>query len=466
MYHFPFMLHPPEISSPLLASSDSRWISFRGAEPPISAQRRADTLAQVVRYEPEARRRRASLTAPLRNWYQSLCQSHNREARTRLTYGPPQAIICVVILTRRGGAGMAVPCGPRRESASESPRSRTERTALNSRTIRVCELTKRYGDDWSPWRALLRRSKRSRLALDRVSFDVRPRELFVLLGPNGAGKTTLLKVLAGVLAPDGGTALVAGHDVRLAPSHAKAATTLVKSQAWLGALCHLTAQHNLEFQGRLAGVCLGELRRRVQEVLELLRLEHRASSYGWTLSAGELQKLSLAAAFLVRTQVVLLDEPTAHLDPRVTREVRGFIKNTLNGRFGQTIILSTHNMEEAEMLADRVAILHQGRVVAVGSPRSLIAEVETKDVLNVRVLGYYPDVTSCLEAVPHIDHVTCRILDAASGRAVLRIRVRGDAEARASVPYLLASLGLHITAVQPARPSLEDVFIMKTKVSP
>lgn len=202
-------------------------------------------------------------------------------------------------------------------------------------------------------------------ALRGVSFEVRRGEIFGLIGPNGAGKTTLIKVLTTLTRPDSGRALIGGVDVLRSKREVKSLIGVVPQENNLDR--DLSVYENLLIYGMLHKV--KDLRKRIKEVLEGVGLFERRSSLVQHLSGGMQRRLVLARALLPDPEVLFLDEPTTGLDPHMRRYIWELIKKAKNG--GKTIILTTHYIEEAESLCDRVAIIHEGRIIALGTPREL-----------------------------------------------------------------------------------------------
>ncbi len=208
-------------------------------------------------------------------------------------------------------------------------------------------------------------------ALNGVSLRVGAGEIFAYLGPNGAGKTTTIRILTGLCAPDGGRALVGGVDVVAQPTVAKALCGVVSQAVNLDQ--ELTVAENLDIHGRLFGMPPGLRERRARESLERLDVADRADSPVRELSGGYKRRVMIARALMHEPRVLLLDEPTVGLDPAVRRRLWAAIKRIRET--GATILLTTHYIEEAEFLADRVAFLDAGRVVALGAPRELMARL-------------------------------------------------------------------------------------------
>jgi ABC-2 type transport system ATP-binding protein len=202
-------------------------------------------------------------------------------------------------------------------------------------------------------------------AVDHISFTVAPGEIFGFLGPNGAGKTTTIKMLTGQLMPSGGTARVLGYDVvkERPPLQAKIGVVFEHQNLYE----RLTGRDNLTFSARLYGVD----GTRVNDVLARLGMIDYARKKVKTYSNGMKQRLMIARALLHRPQLLFLDEPTRGLDPNVARDIRAFIAELAEQ--GVTIFLTTHYMEEADRLSDRVAILHRGRMIALDTPEAVKA---------------------------------------------------------------------------------------------
>ena len=230
--------------------------------------------------------------------------------------------------------------------------------------IEAVELTRRFG---------------ARLAVDGVSLQVRAGELLALLGPNGAGKTTTVRMLAGLLAPSRGRVTVAGHDATLDPGAVRSRVGLVTDTPGLHP--HTTAPAYLTFFGQLYGLDGAPLRRRVDELLSSFALDEHRRERMVGFSKGMQQKVALARALLHDPPILFLDEPTAGLDPLAARAVRELIVDLKQDRRG--MVLCTHDLDEAERLADQVAIICDGRLVACDTPAALRAGAS--EVVGVRV---------------------------------------------------------------------------------
>ena len=214
------------------------------------------------------------------------------------------------------------------------------------------------------------------LAVDHVTFDVRPGEIFGLLGPNGAGKTTCLRVLSTVLKPTSGIALVAGYDVSTQPAEVRARIGFMSANT--GIYDRMTAWEMVEYFGRLYGMDETRLQNRLEELFETLQMQEIRDLLGSKMSTGMKQKVSIARTIIHDPPVIIFDEPTSGLDVLVARAVCQTIKSLRDQ--GKCIILSTHIMREVEKLCDRVAVIHRGRILAIGTLDDLAAEFGQTDM--------------------------------------------------------------------------------------
>jgi ABC-2 type transport system ATP-binding protein len=289
-------------------------------------------------------------------------------------------------------------------------------------------------------------------AVDKLNLDVWAGEIFGLLGPNGAGKTTAAGMLTTRVIPTSGRAFLAGIDVRARPALAKQLSGTVSQQNTLDR--QLTVWENLYFHGRLFGIKAKESRRIANDLLEQFQLSKWAKASVYALSGGMAQRLMVARAIFHRPSVLFLDEPTAGLDPQ-SRLALWDLLGDLH-REGQTIMLSTHHMEEAERLCQRVAIIDHGRVLALDTPAALKQAVGADTIVTVRTKD---DVNQL-----------ARVL-AADVEGVTRTRVTGDRlelhvqGADGLVPRIVLAAehgGFALVDVSVAEPSLETVFISLT----
>jgi len=315
--------------------------------------------------------------------------------------------------------------------------------------IQVERITKRFRR-----RRLLRRGPAAEtVALAGVSFTVEPGEVFGLIGPNGAGKTTLMKVLATLILPTSGKAQVQGYDVVAQAPQARRAVALVTGSE-RSFYYRLTGWQNLEFFGALRGLRGRELHRRMQAVLEQVGLTEAAHRRYMEYSAGMKKRLDLARALLVDPPVYLLDEPTSAVDPACAAHLREIIVG-LKAR-GRTVLLTSHDLDEVERVADRVGLLHRGRLLAVAPVETLKAQLGWASV-QVRLAGPLNGQIRHLEALSAVQAVQ---VDEARRTVVLR--VQEPQVALNQVIQVLAHRQIPVVDLQVVRPSLEEVFIELT----
>ena len=245
-----------------------------------------------------------------------------------------------------------------------------------SQAVIVNDVYKRFGKPNGSWWQRPRKANPSTnghkpqvVAVDRVSFSVRTGEIFGVLGPNGSGKSTLIRLIATLLLPDSGTIQVFGQDVVRQPMQVQRQINRVSVEASF--FKKLSPMENLVYGARLYGLDGGETRRRVVEILTRLGLKKRVIYQPMEeMSRGMQQKVAIARALLSRPRLLLLDEPTTGLDPRSKREVQAVIRE-LNQEHGTTILLTTHDMLEADSLCDRIAIIDSGKIIALDTPQAL-----------------------------------------------------------------------------------------------
>jgi ABC-2 type transport system ATP-binding protein len=253
---------------------------------------------------------------------------------------------------------------------SENQYPETDINGINSIVIEVKDLRKTY------------RSKKAISdvkAVDGISFDVKAGELFGLLGPNGAGKTTIINMLCGLLKPTEGATIIGGYDVRKNLNEVKQLISVCPQEA--AVFPFLTGKENIEYFGNMHLMSKEKINVRAEKLLKLLGLFEASKRRAKGYSGGMLRQLNLIVALINEPEILFLDEPTVGMDPRVRRKTWEFI-NSINKQ-NRTIILTTHYIEEAEALCDRVAIIDYGRLVALGSPKELMEEHKSKNLEEV-----------------------------------------------------------------------------------
>ncbi len=291
-------------------------------------------------------------------------------------------------------------------------------------------------------------------AVDGIDLAIPRGEIFGLLGPNGAGKTTTISMLATLLAPDAGSAAVAGHDVVREKDAVRRAIGLVFQDPSTDE--ELTARENLDFHGRLYGVSRDLRARRIPELLEMVDLSDRARARVKTFSGGMKRRLEIARGFLHHPQVLFLDEPTIGLDPQTRRTIWDYVVR-LNRDSSVTVILTTHGMEEADAVCRVIAIMDHGRLIAQGAPAALKAALGGDIIrLELEEQGEARE-TLCgrLRETGWVGSLKCHdgFVDLAVSQAERRLP---------AVFEIAAAAGARVLSVTVKKPTLEDVFIHHT----
>jgi ABC-2 type transport system ATP-binding protein len=289
-------------------------------------------------------------------------------------------------------------------------------------------------------------------ALAGVSFSVRAGEVFALLGPNGAGKSTTVRILATLSRPDAGRAEVAGHDVRREAGAVRRAIGYVPQDS--GVDQYGTGRENLMLQGRVQGMGGAELRERVAQLLELVGIVDAADRVVRTYSGGMRRRLDIALGLVHRPQVLFLDEPTTGLDPEARVQMWEEV-GRLAHQENLTILLTTHYLEEADELADRIAIVSRGQVVVEGTPAELKARLRGDAVHLELTNGRMADARKVVERLGGSPESEI------DGR-VLVSRVENGGRALPGILSALAEEGIGVESVSVSRPSLDDVYLHYT----
>lgn len=289
-----------------------------------------------------------------------------------------------------------------------------------------------------------------RIAVDDVSFEIGCGETYGLLGPNGSGKTTTISLLAGILSADAGSVMLAGEPITTSSTNAKAAIGLVPQEIAL--YQDLTSTENLRFFGRLQGLEGKALKNRIDAVLEIVGLRDRASDRLQELSGGMKRRVNIAAGLLHEPKLLVLDEPTVGVDPQSRNQILASVE-ALGGE-GLSVLYTTHYMEEAERLCDRVGVLDHGVMIAEGTKDELIAHVGEQDLIIVS--GEYDDalVSSC-GALTGVDRAEM------TGRGLEVLTADGTAVLSPLVA-LFGEHGAEIGGLQLREPNLEAVFLKLT----
>jgi ABC-2 type transport system ATP-binding protein len=306
--------------------------------------------------------------------------------------------------------------------------------------IEVQHLTKRYGPT---------------TAVDDVSFRVERGEVLGFLGPNGAGKTTTMRVLTGYMPPSEGNAIVAGYDVMTQPIEAKRRTGYLPETPPL--YPEMTVRDYLSFVARIKGVPRAERGSRVNAAMERTRIADMANRHCAKLSKGYRQRVGLAQAIMHNPDVLILDEPTAGLDPKQINETRQLIKD-LGG--DHTVILSTHILPEVSQTCHRVVIINKGRVVAVDTPENLTARLRGSETMFVQVDAAGADVRTALQAVPGVTQVAAS--ETRGTVTSFEINSETGRDVRRELASTIVRQGWGLLELRPLRMSLEEIFLHLT----
>ena len=307
--------------------------------------------------------------------------------------------------------------------------------------IECSALTKRFGD---------------LLAVDHLTFSVEENEIFGLLGPNGAGKTTTIKVLTTLIPPTSGSVEVMGHDVKDGVSVRKL-IGVVRQEIAMDIF--LSLYDNMDIYGRIHGMPKKERKERIENLLEALDLQDKRDAKIETLSGGLMRRAQIARSFMHRPEILFLDEPTTGLDPRARRSVWDFIKDAASQ--GTTVILTTHYMEEADYLCDRIGIMDHGRIIALGTPDELKNGMGGGDIVELTVEG---DPLELSAEVSKLEYVK----KASAAEGIIKMQVDNADIILSDLTQYVIERGRKIRGISVIRnvsirkPSLEDVFLSLT----
>lgn len=309
--------------------------------------------------------------------------------------------------------------------------------SLHENAVEAHSLTKRYGEDI--------------LAVDDLNLVVRQGEIYALLGPNGAGKTTTVSMLMTLVQPSSGTAMVAGYDVVAAPEAVRERIGVTFQEIVLDPA--LKGREVLTYHGRLYGLSRADCDAQIAALLELVELEDAADRYVKHYSGGMKRRLELARGLMTRPDILFLDEPTQGLDPQNRAKVWEYLR-TLRRDRGLTILMTTHYMEEAEALADRVGIIDQGRLVIEGTPAELVADMGA-DSIRVAGSGDVERFVTALGSLAFVEAIT-------QTEGEVRIGVDAGNHRLPDIVGAAMSAEFQIEDISVARPSLGDVFLKYT----
>ncbi|TET97421.1 MAG: ATP-binding cassette domain-containing protein [Anaerolineales bacterium] len=312
-------------------------------------------------------------------------------------------------------------------------------------------------------------------AVKGISFEVQEGEVFGLLGPNGAGKTQTISMLTGVIAPTAGTARIGGHDIHKEMSEVKKINGLVPQD--LALYPTLSARSNLEFFGRIYGLRGKELKERVADVLRIVALTERADEAVDKYSGGMKRRVNIAAGLLHHPRLLFLDEPTVGVDPQSRNHIFESVMR-LNRERGMSIVYTSHYMEEVELLCNRVAIIDEGRIIAMDTIKNLIAllgggiihiGLERMDEALVHTLGSLPGVESAEITTPAVPPPPAETEDVeeverepVSSTPLVKIVAKNSQQAIVNVINQLNEANITLTSLEILEPNLESVFLHLT----
>lgn len=295
-------------------------------------------------------------------------------------------------------------------------------------------------------------------ALRGIDLSVRRGEIFAILGPNGAGKTTLLAILTTLLLPTRGRATVAGYDVATQPAEVRRNIGVTFQEVVLDQ--ELTGRQIMDFHGKLYGLARAERQARIAELAALVELSDVLDRHASSYSGGMKRRLELARGLMTRPALLFLDEPTQGLDPHNRAGIWRYIRK-LRDEQGLTLLLTTHYMEEAEALADRVGIVDHGRLIVEGKPADLVSALGA-DMIAMRGTGDAAGFVQQLETAPYVAKVHPHAVEDNGGGTQLQVGVDSGEQRLVPLINLAAATGFHIQSVSVQRPSLGDVFLAHT----
>jgi len=289
------------------------------------------------------------------------------------------------------------------------------------------------------------------VAVDHVNFTVKEGEIFGFLGPNGAGKTTTINMLITVLKPTGGNAIVCGFDISKQPSEVRNCIGVVPQEYTADE--DLTGRENILLCADLYGIPGEDSKKRAQELLELVELTKFKDKQVTTYSGGMRRRLELACGLINRPHVFFLDEPTLGLDVQTRAATWNYIK-LLKKEYGMTIFMTTHYLEEADMLCDRVAIIDHGKIVTVGTPDAL-KEGLGGDIMTLSIKDSDADISKIIEKVPRVKEVKKQ-------DGAYRIKVEDGEETAPTIIDAIRTEGHKVTRLSLTKPTLDEVYLEYT----
>lgn len=297
---------------------------------------------------------------------------------------------------------------------------------------------------------IIRKKRKETLAVDRISFSVGRGELFGILGPNGAGKTTTIKMLTTLLYPTSGTASILGFDVQKDAVEVRRHIGLILGGE-RGLYYRVTGRNNLKYFADLYGVPMEQRDRRIQEVLEMVGLAEKADMRVENYSRGMKQKLHIAKGIIHDPEIIFMDEPTIGLDPQASRETRRMTQQLIDQ--GKTILLTTHYMYEADELCGRIAVINNGKIVAMDTPAGLKSLVKDTAVIEVEGFGITDQEMDKVRGISGVRTVSATVNES---KQVMRVQV---CDAGEMLTPVTRALDCKILDVRVKEPTLEDAYL-------
>jgi ABC-2 type transport system ATP-binding protein len=298
-------------------------------------------------------------------------------------------------------------------------------------------------------------------AVDHLTLKIRKGELFGLLGPNGAGKTTLVKILCTLLPPDEGEAYVNGFDVVRQQMDVKRSLGTLFSVGERGVFWRLNGYRNLEFFSAIYNVPRRNRHERIMKVLDLVGLKDKAFENYQKYSGGMKRKLALARALLPDPPILLLDEPTVGLDVISSRSLREFIRKNLSEEAGKTVLYTTHYVEEASQICNRIGILNKGKLVACDTPDAIKGIVKKGEVVEIRVMSITDAQVETIKTIEGLIDITSEVEDSVLGQRRLRLHLQNMDSLSMVLDFFLKEK-IRLINLRHEEPTLEDAFVELT----